>query len=79
MRRGGKDKQVIVEPAFPKEVAQALEKKGHHIKVALDSGTFGRGQVILRDQQNRGFSWRHRITYRWGDRCLVEREKGDTT
>ncbi|WP_028785167.1 gamma-glutamyltransferase family protein [Thalassobacillus devorans] len=45
-------KQVIVEPSFPKEVAQALERKGHQIKVALDSGAFGRGQVILRNQKS---------------------------
>ncbi|MFG6116552.1 gamma-glutamyltransferase family protein [Halobacillus sp. MO56] len=45
-------KQVIVEPSFPKEVAQALDRKGHQIKVALDSGAFGRGQVILRNQES---------------------------
>mgnify|MGYP001949879595 CR=1 FL=1 len=47
-----REKQVIVEPTFPKDVAQALARKGHHIKVALDSGSFGRGQVIIRDQEN---------------------------
>ncbi|WP_085505046.1 gamma-glutamyltransferase family protein [Thalassobacillus devorans] len=47
-----KEKQVMVEPTFPKDVAQALARKGHHINIALDSGSFGRGQVIIRDQES---------------------------
>lgn len=44
-------KTIMVEPDFPNEMAQALARKGHDIKVALDSGTFGRGQIIWRDHQ----------------------------
>lgn len=44
-------KTIMVEPDFPNEMAQALARKGHDIKVALDNGTFGRGQIIWRDYQ----------------------------
>lgn len=42
-------KKVMVEPTFPNHIAQALARKGHQIEVALDSGGFGRGQIIWRD------------------------------
>ena len=44
-------KKFIVEPHFPNHVAQALARKGHHIQVALDTGGFGRGQIIWRDPE----------------------------
>ena len=44
------DKTVLVEHHFPRDVAQQLSRRGHDIKVALDSGSFGRGQIIWRDQ-----------------------------
>ncbi|MFC0270989.1 gamma-glutamyltransferase family protein [Metabacillus herbersteinensis] len=44
--------QVVVEPSFPTTIAQALHRKGHNIQVALDSGSFGRGQIICRDQNS---------------------------
>ncbi|MEB2293411.1 gamma-glutamyltransferase [Priestia megaterium] len=47
-----KDKTVLVEPAFPSHVAQALERKGHKIEVAVDSMAFGRGQIIWRDPES---------------------------
>ncbi|MMZ68542.1 hypothetical protein D1872_312390 [compost metagenome] len=42
----------MVEPGFPQHIAQALARKGHDIQVALDSSTFGRGQIIWRNPDN---------------------------
>ncbi|MCH6266551.1 gamma-glutamyltransferase family protein [Neobacillus citreus] len=42
-------KKIQVEPHFPNHIAQALARKGHQIEVALDTGSFGRGQIIWRD------------------------------
>ena len=44
-------KKVVVENDFPQHLAQALERKGHKIKVALSGGGFGRGQIIWRDPE----------------------------
>ncbi len=44
-----KDKIIEVEPQFPDHIAQALERRGHRVQRALDSGMFGRGQIILKD------------------------------
>lgn len=44
-------KKVEVEPHFPNHLAQALARKGHQIEVALDTGGFGRGQIIWRDPE----------------------------
>jgi gamma-glutamyltranspeptidase/glutathione hydrolase len=43
-------KVVEVERSVPEHIAQALAAKGHQIKVALDGGGFGRGQIIWRDK-----------------------------
>ncbi len=43
------NKTVMVEPSFPNAAAQALARRGHDIRVALDTGSFGRGQIIWRD------------------------------
>jgi gamma-glutamyltranspeptidase / glutathione hydrolase len=45
-------KKVLVEPHFPRHIAEALTRKGHDIHVSLDSGTFGRGQIIWRDPRS---------------------------
>ncbi len=45
-------KKVKVEQNFPKHIAEALERKGHIIEGALDSGGFGRGQIIWKDSQD---------------------------
>ncbi|WP_420832307.1 gamma-glutamyltransferase family protein [Paenibacillus humicola] len=45
-----KDKTVHVEASFPEPVVEALKEKGHHIERITGSGTFGRGQIILRDE-----------------------------
>ncbi|WP_246944394.1 gamma-glutamyltransferase family protein [Bacillus pinisoli] len=44
-------KKFQVEPNFPLHLAQALARKGHQIEVALDTGGFGRGQIIWRDPE----------------------------
>lgn len=41
-------KTIHLEPSVPDHIALALARKGHHIVRALDSGSFGRGQVIIR-------------------------------
>ena len=43
------DKTVLVEHSFPQAIAAQLSRRGHDIRVALDSGSFGRGQIIWRD------------------------------
>ncbi|RYL95206.1 gamma-glutamyltransferase family protein [Sporolactobacillus sp. THM7-4] len=44
-------KTVIVEPGFPNHIAQALARRGHDIKVALGTGSFGRGEIIWRNNE----------------------------
>ncbi|CAM3959945.1 gamma-glutamyltransferase family protein [Alicyclobacillus pomorum] len=44
-------KTVEVEPSVPEHVVSALVKRGHDIRVAVDSGGFGRGQIIWRNQE----------------------------
>jgi gamma-glutamyltranspeptidase/glutathione hydrolase len=46
-----RDKVIEVEPQFPDHLAQALARKGHVVLRAIDSGMFGRGQVIWRDNE----------------------------
>jgi len=38
-----------VESHFPKHIAEELANRGHNIQTPLDSGGFGRGQIIWRD------------------------------
>jgi len=45
-------KKLIVEHDFPKHIINSLIRKGHNIKIAVDSGKFGRGQIIYRDNVN---------------------------
>lgn len=40
---------VAVEHHFPAHLAQKLARRGHQVRVALESGGFGRGQIIIRD------------------------------
>ena len=42
-------KQFTVEPDFPIHIVNVLEAKGHEITISTDSGSFGRGEIILRD------------------------------
>jgi len=45
-------KQIEVEKGFPTHIANELATRGHHIKVALSPGSFGRGQIIWRNPEN---------------------------
>ena len=42
-------KKVLLEPNFPNHLAQSLARKGHQVQMAVDTGSFGRGQIIWRD------------------------------
>ncbi|MBZ0330124.1 gamma-glutamyltransferase family protein [Halomonas sp. ANAO-440] len=44
-----KGRTVEVEPHFPDHLAQALARRGHDIVKMADTLSFGRGQIILRD------------------------------
>ena len=46
-----RDKVVLVEPGFPDHLAQALARKGHQVQRTLQSGSFGRGEIIWRDSK----------------------------
>ena len=43
------NKSILLEPGFPSEVIQALERKGHDVSIAAESISFGRGQMIFRN------------------------------
>ena len=43
--------KVLVEPDFPNHLAQALTRLGHEIQPTVDSGSFGRGQIIWRNPE----------------------------
>lgn len=45
------EKRIEVESHFPGYLIQALARKGHDIHITHDSGAFGRGQIIWRDQK----------------------------
>jgi gamma-glutamyltranspeptidase / glutathione hydrolase len=42
-------KKVKVEPHFPHHIIQDLVRRGHEVEMAVDTGGFGRGQIIWRD------------------------------
>ncbi|MHA6259024.1 gamma-glutamyltransferase family protein [Sporosarcina sp. CAU 1771] len=44
-------KAVHVEPNFPNHLAQALARLGHEIHPTLETGSFGRGQIIWRNPE----------------------------
>ncbi|MBA4536662.1 gamma-glutamyltransferase [Bacillus aquiflavi] len=43
------DKKIAVEYTFPNSLIKQLAAKGHEMQILYDSGSFGRGQVIIRD------------------------------
>ena len=43
-----KSKNFLVESSFDKEIVQQLQAKGHQVEWARDSVAFGRGQIILK-------------------------------
>src|SRR5690606_2584184 len=46
-----KEKIVHVEDRFPTHIAQELARKGHKIQIQLEPNSFGRGQIIWRDNK----------------------------
>lgn len=46
-----KDKTIHVEHSLQNHIAQSLIQRGHDIKVQADSGGFGRGQIIWRNEE----------------------------
>jgi gamma-glutamyltranspeptidase / glutathione hydrolase len=42
-------KKVKVEPHFPHHIIHDLVRRGHEVEMAVDTGGFGRGQIIWRD------------------------------
>ncbi|MDX9934290.1 MAG: gamma-glutamyltransferase, partial [Sphaerochaetaceae bacterium] len=47
-----KGKNVLLEPTFPTEIADALAERGHQIEFSTKSGLFGRGQIIWRNNES---------------------------
>ena len=43
-----RDGSVTVESRFDPELARALRRMGHDVRVELDTSSFGRGQMIVR-------------------------------
>jgi gamma-glutamyltranspeptidase / glutathione hydrolase len=46
-----KGKQVVVEAHYNKEIVNQLRHRGHDITIEPDAGSFGRGQIILRNPE----------------------------
>lgn len=46
-----RDKTIEVEHLFPETMAEALERRGHHIERPVGNLTMGRGQIIWRNEQ----------------------------
>lgn len=47
-----KDKTIHVEAHFPLSLVHSLARLGHDIHLQADSGSFGRGQIIIRNPEN---------------------------
>ncbi|MFW5982031.1 MAG: gamma-glutamyltransferase, partial [Halanaerobiaceae bacterium] len=45
-------KKIKVEHNFPGNIAKLLVSRGHNVSVSLDSGSFGRGQIIWKDSKS---------------------------
>src|SRR5699024_5297649 len=46
-----KDKLIEVEPQFKHHLAIGLENRGHDIRINIETNSFGRGQMILRNPE----------------------------
>ncbi len=44
-------KKIQLEKAFPPEIAEALRARGHEVEIAESSLSFGRGQIIFRNEE----------------------------
>lgn len=45
------EKEILVEHGFTEEIRKELENRGHQIHYSEDTGSFGRGQIILRTDE----------------------------
>jgi gamma-glutamyltranspeptidase/glutathione hydrolase len=46
------DKRIGIEHSAPRSLAAVLSRRGHHVEVAHDLSSYGRGQIILRDPRS---------------------------
>ena len=46
-----KDKKIVLEESVPEEIAEALRARGHEVGREPDTSVFGRGQIILRNEE----------------------------
>lgn len=46
------DKKVLLEHECPKNLDRELVRRGHDIQIELQSASFGRGEIILKDKNN---------------------------
>ncbi|WP_281687426.1 gamma-glutamyltransferase family protein [Pseudomonas citronellolis] len=46
------DKRIGIEHGAPRSLAAVLSRRGHHVEVAHDLSSYGRGQIILRDSRS---------------------------
>jgi len=55
-------RKVVLERGIPGHVAESLQRRGHDVQVAVESDSFGRGQVIWKDPDSgvlcAGTEWR---------------------
>jgi gamma-glutamyltranspeptidase/glutathione hydrolase len=47
-----RDREFSVEPGFPQQTLRTLNRRGHLLRVGEDGGSFGGGQVIVRQPDN---------------------------
>jgi gamma-glutamyltranspeptidase/glutathione hydrolase len=45
-----KDNTIFIEPHFPMDIAKKLSRRGHDIQIQIENSSFGRGQIILRNE-----------------------------
>jgi len=48
--------KISVEPSVPKIIVKGLQRKGHIVKIESNLGSFGRGQIILRNEKTGVYS-----------------------
>ncbi|UTR07643.1 gamma-glutamyltransferase family protein [Alkalihalobacillus sp. LMS6] len=47
--------KILLEPSFPRHIAEALARKGHDVTIANDVMSFGRGQIIWKDDEKESY------------------------
>jgi gamma-glutamyltranspeptidase/glutathione hydrolase len=48
--------KITVEPEFPKRIIDGLKKRGHDVSIDYNLGSFGRGQIILKDEKTKSYT-----------------------